>query len=495
MTTLMAGRQGADDSPMTMTSGSGPRARARRPGVAIVVALVLLAGRSPAAADEVPPTTSTTSTTSQTTSTTMAPAPSTTAVAPSTTTTTSPAEGWRQVIEADKGNELPPASAGTLPPEVPVVLPPGTPPPPPPPPPPGADDAGLVRARAEVRAAEVALRRAELDEARAAKAVLPANRQAAAARARLAALEVDDDAVGTALAKARTSVKRIAVAGYVRGGNSQPVDYLLRAQDPIDLERRRTIIETATEARHDAVTALNTLESVTSSRVRDAVIAVEDAEATLRPLEAELVSAQAISALLRADVDDKRALLDHASASQPVLGTDIPRLVADAYRSAARTMERRAPNCRVSASVIAGIGKIESNHGRYAGATFALNGDIYPRILGIPLDGTRSALITDTDAGVYDGDLVFDRAVGPMQFIPSTWSRIFEDGNGDGTRDPNNIYDAALGTAAYLCRAVPTGGLDTVEALRTAVFSYNHSTAYVDAVIGWATGYSTAGLV
>jgi hypothetical protein len=43
------------------------------------------------------------------------------------------------------------------------------------------------------------------------------------------------------------------------------------------------------------------------------------------------------------------------------------------------------------------------------------------------------------------------RAVGPMQFIASTWRRVQVDGNGDGRGDPDNIYDAALGAAVYLC--------------------------------------------
>jgi membrane-bound lytic murein transglycosylase B len=209
-------------------------------------------------------------------------------------------------------------------------------------------------------------------------------------------------------------------------------------------------------------------------------------------IEAELTSANAVSSLLAFDVEEKRQLLDSATAAAPVDGTDIPRLFLDAYRRAAATMARRAPNCRVGWAAIAGIGKIESNHGRYRGAQFALNGDVFPRILGIPLDGTRSALITDTDGGLLDTDIEFDRAVGPMQFIPSTWSRIDEDGNGDGIRDPNNIYDAALGTAAYLCRAVPAGGLDTDDGLRPAIFSYNHSDAYVEAVLGWVHTYGGA---
>ncbi len=359
-------------------------------------------------------------------------------------------------------------------------------------PPPGANEAGLARARLELRATEKALVAARATELQLAKRLLPFGRRLAEARAGTAALRDQDRAAADELAAARAKVKRIAVAGYVHGGDTQPVDFLLRAKDPLDLERRRTIVATATESRRNAVAGYASVQRESSTLLRDAVLRVEDTLAAYSGVEAELTSASAISSLLAFDLEEQRQLLDSATASAPVGTTDIPRLFLDAYRRAAATMERRAPNCRVTWWGIAGIGKIESNHGRYRGSQFALNGDVYPRILGIPLDGTRSALITDTDGGVSTRDPAFDRAVGPMQFIPSTWARIDEDGNGDGVPDPNNIYDAALGSAAYLCRAVPSGALDPDEALRPAYFAYNHSDAYVDAVLGWAHTYAAA---
>ena len=75
-----------------------------------------------------------------------------------------------------------------------------------------------------------------------------------------------------------------------------------------------------------------------------------------------------------------------------------------------------------------------------------------PGIYGIPLNGSnKTAEILDTDAGQYDNDTTYDRAVGPMQFIPSTWSVVGVDADGDGVRNPQDIDDAALGTAVYLC--------------------------------------------
>ena len=96
---------------------------------------------------------------------------------------------------------------------------------------------------------------------------------------------------------------------------------------------------------------------------------------------------------------------------------------------------------------------------------------------------TRSA----ATAGALDGDPAFDRAVGPMQFIPQTWSRFAADGNHDGLATPFNLYDATLAAARYLCRS--SGGLGEEPGLRTAYFSYNHSDAYVDRVLSFARLY------
>ena len=95
----------------------------------------------------------------------------------------------------------------------------------------------------------------------------------------------------------------------------------------------------------------------------------------------------------------------------------------------------------------------------------------------------------DSDGGRHDGDLEFDRAVGPMQFIPTTWSRWGRDGNGDGVADPQNIFDAALAAAHYLCSG--PGGLDTDSALTDAYLRYNQSRSYALKVLGHARWYQS----
>jgi membrane-bound lytic murein transglycosylase B len=169
----------------------------------------------------------------------------------------------------------------------------------------------------------------------------------------------------------------------------------------------------------------------------------------------------------------------------------IPALALRAYREAAAWAAGFDPGCGLSWTVLAGIGRIESNHGRYGGAAtrFGAGGTVTPPILGLALDGRGVARIADSDGGRWDGDRVWDRAVGPMQFIPSTWRRLGRDGNHDGVADPNNLFDAATSAAAYLCLSVD-GSLSDPSVLRQAIYNYNHSWPYVDAILGWARLYA-----
>jgi membrane-bound lytic murein transglycosylase B len=169
----------------------------------------------------------------------------------------------------------------------------------------------------------------------------------------------------------------------------------------------------------------------------------------------------------------------------------IPALALRAYREAAAWASGFDPGCGLSWAVLAGIGRIESNHGMYGGAAtrFSASGTVSPRITGPPLNGQGVARIPDSDGGRWDGDTVWDRAVGPMQFIPSTWRSLGRDGNDDGVADPNNLFDSAVSAAAYLCLSVD-GSLTDPAVLRQAIYNYNHSWPYVDAILGWARVYA-----
>ncbi|MGI8702656.1 MAG: lytic transglycosylase domain-containing protein, partial [Nocardioidaceae bacterium] len=168
---------------------------------------------------------------------------------------------------------------------------------------------------------------------------------------------------------------------------------------------------------------------------------------------------------------------------------DLPAAALVGYRNAAASVAVTSPGCHLSWTLLAAIGQVESDNGRYGGAVVMANGDTSPHILGPVLNGAAGVgAISDSDGGRYDGDLVWDRAVGPMQFIPGTWAGYGADGNGDGVRDPNNIKDAALAAAGYLCAG---GGDLRVDAdARAAVLTYNYSVPYVDLVLRLAKAYA-----
>ncbi len=173
---------------------------------------------------------------------------------------------------------------------------------------------------------------------------------------------------------------------------------------------------------------------------------------------------------------------------------DVPSAAMTAYKNAAASVNRAMPGCQMPWTLLAGIGRVESDHGRYGGSALGSDGLPRPAIIGIPLNGVGPvAAIHDSDNGRWDGDKVWDRAVGPMQFIPTTWQGSGRDGDGDGVENPNDIDDAALATAYYLCPSA--GSVLPESAMRSEIFSYNHSDYYVDLVMAFERGYRTGSFV
>lgn len=165
----------------------------------------------------------------------------------------------------------------------------------------------------------------------------------------------------------------------------------------------------------------------------------------------------------------------------------IPVSALRAYRAAADRSSVTDPRCGLSVALLAAIGRVESGHAR--GGNVDESGTTLQPILGPRLDGSSGvAAIADTDNGRYDGDIRWDHAVGPMQFIPSTWAGWAADGNGDGVASPHNIYDATAAAGNYLC----AGDRDLRQTgdLHAAILSYNHSTEYLRIVLAWLTVYS-----
>jgi hypothetical protein len=169
-------------------------------------------------------------------------------------------------------------------------------------------------------------------------------------------------------------------------------------------------------------------------------------------------------------------VVDNASTS------GIPSAALSAYQRAAQIIDAADKTCNIPWELIAAIGRVESDHGRYDGNVLDAQGVSEPGIYGVELDGHNGTqAIQDTDGGEIDKDPAFDRAVGPMQFIPSTWQVVKVDADGDGKRNPQDIDDASLATAVYLCSG--SEDLGARPGQESAVYRYNHSKAYVDLVL------------
>ena len=191
------------------------------------------------------------------------------------------------------------------------------------------------------------------------------------------------------------------------------------------------------------------------------------------PVDEAAVEAQAQSALAGAP-----GVTDGA--------TGIPATVLAAYRKAEANLAAAKPSCHLPWWLVAGVGRIETGHA--FGGRVDANGNTRGRIMGPLLDGSMpgTAVIRDTDGGKWDGDATFDRGIGPMGFLPGSWTEWGKDGNGDGVADPNNVFDAATATGYVLCSV---GDLSSPATMAKALLRYNHSASYVNLVLTWAAAY------
>jgi membrane-bound lytic murein transglycosylase B len=290
----------------------------------------------------------------------------------------------------------------------------------------------------------------------------------------------------------RGELARIAVAAYVGAGNPDLV-LELDASVATEAGRQRALVDAVdstlrdrlADAEAEAANAATQAEAVradldtVAAHIDDATHRRDAALATLAAAEPELPR-------LQQRYHDQFLLA-------PVRGADFEVVALDAYRTAAERMAAENPQCRLPWTVLAGIARVESRHGTYGGARLRADGTTNRRILGVALDGSPGIMhIPDTDGGTLDGDATFDRAVGPMQFIPSTWRMVRRDGNGDGRMDPHNLYDAAYAAGVYLCRNGDR--LDQLVGQTRAILTYNRSQVYVDTVLGHHRAYQRLSL-
>jgi membrane-bound lytic murein transglycosylase B len=288
------------------------------------------------------------------------------------------------------------------------------------------------------------------------------------------------------LRQTQAMVDRVAAAAYK--GASDELLAVLPSTNMLDLGRRiklagqagttlREISRRAMTARRKASRASEQSAAETTTvrqRLGELAVAIPKVERT-------------VSARLIQGANDLPA--------RKVAGLGIPVAALDAYLRAERAVAVLQPTCGLEWWLLAGIADGESGHGTHGGARADVHGDVFPPIIGIPLDGTHATQpVPDTDKGLYDGDLVWDHAVGAMQFIPGTWNRWASDGNGDTKTDPQNLYDAALGAARKLCADAGLAGLHTDAELSAALRPYTVTAALTRAKLARARAYQLQGL-
>ncbi len=293
----------------------------------------------------------------------------------------------------------------------------------------------------------------------------------------LAGLERSLESADEASRRSRTKLDAVVIQALMGGRAAEHARQEIGGPEVLVPEARLAYLG-------DAGNHLARLVADRATTLADLRGTVADTAERVQRLEVELAGAE--SALRAAEENTAAARLDLQSAadlvrpeSQVVPG--VPNRVLDAYVRAAQLTAVGDPGCGMSWWALAAVGRVES--GNAAARAVAPDGRVEPEVLGPRLTGGEgTARIADSDGGALDRDDVLDRAVGPMQFIPTTWVANGSDASGDGLADPHNIYDAAYTAARYLCAAAGELRVDTEAGFRRGAYSYNHSWPYVDRV-------------
>jgi len=211
----------------------------------------------------------------------------------------------------------------------------------------------------------------------------------------------------------------------------------------------------------------------------------------LEPVPSSAAEPSAREAGQGASRSGARPVVDPAWVSATATAAGIPLPALRAYADAELKVRAEQPGCHLSWNTLAGIGWVESQHGTVGGRALGDDGRSSRPILGPALDGAGgfAALHSTHESATWHGDTVWEHAVGPLQFLASTWARWGADGDADGVADPGDLDDAALAAGRYLC--ADGHDLATSAGWNAAVHSYNHDDGYVAAVAAAANTYVT----
>ncbi len=317
----------------------------------------------------------------------------------------------------------------------------------------GAESAEEARERADAAAERVAALQKQVTAAR------KEYREAIDGLAGAVTVEVSADSAADAASRAALMADRDRVAAVraleQSGGSLAIVDGLLASGSPSDLAARMKIssevldlLSSTSEFQQDAAQQSRQYAKTQVDGTRASMVTVADVEAAYARLDALLVEQEEILATLDAEarelaqaervqarIDAERAAAAAATsaASSEATAGGIPKSFLALYQQAAATCSG------LPWPVLAAIGQVESGHGTNTGPSSA-------------------------------------GAMGPMQFLPSTFAAYAVDGDGDGVADIWNPADAIYSAARYLCANGAGAG---PRALYNAIYRYNHADWYV----------------
>lgn len=155
----------------------------------------------------------------------------------------------------------------------------------------------------------------------------------------------------------------------------------------------------------------------------------------------------------------------------------LPGAAFSAYRRASSMLQEADGRCEVPAALLAGIGRIMSNHGRAEGSQLQTGGLTSDRLVG--LAGSPTA---DVDGGQIDLSPVTDSRVGPLQVLPAQWLEFLPVGAIESS--PDWIYSSAIVTGRVLCSAGKE--LKSNEGIHRAVNAFTKNASLTEAILGSA---------
>ena len=326
----------------------------------------------------------------------------------------------------------------------------------------GAETADEVRARADEAAGRVADLQMQVREAR------QDYRQALNQMAGAVTTEVGADANAQAAADAALVAEREQAAAVraleQSGGSLGMLDDVLSSGSPSEFAARWKLstevvamLSTASDVQIAAAERSASLAEQKTVGTAESMVVIDDVQAAYARLDSLLNEQEQVLATLDAEasrlakaervqarIEAERAAAAAAatSASSEATAGGVPKSYLALYQSAAATCSG------LPWTVLAAIGQVESGHGSNTG----------PSSSG---------------------------AMGPMQFLPSTFAAYAVDGDNDGVADIWNPADSIYTAARYLCANGAGAG---PRALYTAIWHYNHADWYVQMVMQVAAG-------